>query len=148
MVVLIGFLLPWFSIDVGKELSRVMSDGSRISGVKWPDPITGVMAEVKTGTLSVSGAEVQKGLGWLVLLCGGIAAGLAAAPQLIDDAQLRRVLGIGALVLGGGILFYLLSGSIRHVSYGFVLVVVGYFCIGVGMAETLRRAGRLQQSLV
>ena len=142
-LVLVGFLLPWFSVNLGKEMSRMGGVLTAEIGNLMPElPATKMqmpIPKIKTGTVRVSGADVGKGLGWIVLVGGLLSAGLAALPQLVADAALRRNLAIGALFVGGATLFYVFGSSMRHVSYGIVAVVAGYFCIGVGLAESWRR---------
>ena len=140
-LVLIGFLLPWFSINLGKEMSRMGGALSAEMGNFMPEmPSTKLsIPRIETGAMRVSGADVGKGLGWIVLVGGLLSAALAALPHLVADATLRRNLAIGGLLVGGATLFYLFGSSMRHVSFGIVVVVAGYFCIGVGLAESLRR---------
>jgi hypothetical protein len=142
-LVLVGFLLPWFSINLGKEMSRMggvlNAEIGNIMPEMPPANMQMPIPKIKTGTVRVSGADVGKGLGWIVLVGGLLSAGLAVLPQLVADAALRRNLAIGAVIVGGATLFYVFGSSMRHVSYGIVAVVAGYFCIGIGLAESLRR---------
>jgi hypothetical protein len=124
LLLLIGFFLPWYSINLKAEVDRTV-----------PGFPTHFLSDAPT--LSISGGHIQHGLGWLVLILGVA----AALPYLVGNPHeqtLRRAI-LACLVAGALVLFYVLARDLRHVSIGIVLAVVGY---GLQLAGALQ-SGRL-----
>ncbi len=134
-LVLLGFFLPWFSFNLGKEASHMMGEvqsqlgsafGSSMGmheGVQFPDMANTM--NFKTNDLSIRGADIGHGLGWFILLLAAAAALLPYVATVLDAATARTVrflcLGLGAVIV-----LYLLTENIRQVSIGLILVVAGY----------------------
>jgi len=121
--VVVGFFLPWFSFSLGGELSRMMQQAppatgalSRFDDAAFPKMIT---------VLDVTGADVGKGLGWMVLILALIGT-LAPHLGLSWDRLTRRTMQMLALGMGSVILLYLMTQNFRMVRIGLVLVVAGY----------------------
>ena len=144
-LVLIGFFLPWFTIDLGKELQRV---AGQVEGQmnQFAPGMNGLMGQMQNGTgpfnfqmgsINVTGGDVQHGLGWLVLL---LSLGTAVLPLVAGhiDPQTRRTISMLALGAGALIVVYLLTSNLRFLNVGIVLVAAGYFAQWVCL---LRRGG-------
>jgi hypothetical protein len=127
-LLLIGFYLPWFSINIGNEMQLLLGN--------WPGGMNPAMQGINVDfpaelqplmkrTMNVAGGDVQHGLGWLVLLIGIAAATL---PYVADklSARDRRQATLFGLGFGGIILIYLLTQNIRFVSVGILLALAGY----------------------
>ena len=126
----VGFFLPWFNVNPQAEAAGAFQNlafGQALSNV--------INDNLNLQSVHISGSEVQHGLGWLVLLLG---LGVAALPYLplniTEHARQRTIL---AGLLGGTIiLVYLLTQNLRFVSFGLLLVLLGY---GLQLAATLHR---------
>jgi hypothetical protein len=125
VLLLIGFFLPWFSINAKSELDRLIP---ALPNQFLPD----------TPTIRISGGDVQHGLGWLVLILGVAAAALPYLAGNMEE-QIRRRAVVAGLGLGAIILLYLVTQNLRFVSIGILLAVVGY---GLQLACALQ-SGRL-----
>jgi hypothetical protein len=134
VLLLIGFFLPWFSINAQAEASR-LAEGLPIPPTWTQHFISNGMT---LGTIRIAGGDIQHGLGWLVLILGVAAAALPyLAGNLQEQTRQRAVLaGLG---VGAVILLYLMSENLRFVSIGIFLAVIGY---GLQLAGALRE-GRL-----
>lgn len=137
-IVALGFFLPWFTINPGKEASRLMGqmkfsmpipnsgdfsmDGSAPgNGLQMS---TGGM-ELNTGSISYSGGDIRRGLGWAALALALAAALLPyVAPSI--DPHAARTIRLLCLGLGAFIVLYILSQSIRFVGIGLIIALAGY----------------------
>lgn len=133
-LVLLGFFLPWFTLNLGSMMkdgmgqvqSQMQSLGSQFGmpeGVSFPD--LGSAINIKTSDMSIRGADIAHGLGWFTLLLAAAAALLPYVDTALDAATARTVrllcLGLGAVIV-----LYVLTDGIRHTSIGLILVVAGY----------------------
>jgi hypothetical protein len=148
-VILVGFFLPWFSINLqaaaemaagmaqntqqsmANALPGVTINGSVNSNPEVTNPFPNVPVPANNAVQwSVRGGDVQHGLGWLIL-----AAGLATAcmpffwtPASGQAQQLRNV-SLILLAAGSVLAIYVLSGSFNaatSIEPGFVIVLLGY----------------------
>ena len=125
-LVLVGFLLPWISVNPGRELSSVMDSISSplLSGMQD--------VEIQTSTVHANGGDIENGLGWIILFAGlGTAVIWLFAPSI--EQSTKRTLSLLALGVGSLILLYLLASVFRHLSIGFPVVVAGYVLLGLGV---------------
>jgi hypothetical protein len=120
-LVLLGFFLPWFVINPGEELSRLVSEISFGPGLLEAPSLP----KVTTGTVHVAGGDIRRGLGWAAL---GFAMVAALLPYLTRemDAATQHIVRLLSLAIGGIIVLYLLTQNIRIVGIGLVLAVAGY----------------------
>jgi hypothetical protein len=144
-LVAVGFFLPWFVINPGKEASDLLRQmqssvfGSLSEQVSSTPLPPGYPPLVTTGDISISGGDIQRGLGWAALaltlsaaLIPYIATSLAAAA-----AQTVSLLCLG---IGGIIVLYLLTQNIRFVGIGLVIAMSGYALEVVGMLRERKAA--------
>jgi hypothetical protein len=126
----IGFFLPWFSVNPQAEATRLAQ--SLPMGREFA---TLVNNNLNLQSVHISGSEVQHGLGWLVLLLGLSVAALPYLPLNLSEGMRQRATLVG-LLAGAVILVYLLTENLRFVSFGLLLVLLGY---GLQLAATLHR---------
>jgi hypothetical protein len=142
-LVTFGFFLPWFVINPGKEAGRMMNQmkislesSLPVGELSLPD------ARFNTPSVSISGGDIQKGLGWMALLLAGAAAFIPYISTKIDEATLRMIrmlcIGIGSLIV-----LYLLTNNIRYVGIGLIIAVSGYIVeiVGVVRESRIMRSG-------
>jgi len=100
-------------------------------GLSLPD------AKFNTPSVSISGGDIQKGLGWMALLLAAAAALIPYITARLDEATLRMVrmlcLGLGSLIV-----LYLLTNNIRYVGIGLVIAVSGYIVEIIGVVRESR----------
>ena len=135
-LVLIGFFLPWFSINPGQELNRMTGQMQGMimdmSGDLRLPEMTNFTSQ--TPTLRISGGDIAHGLGWLVLLLG---LGTAALPHVAGtmDGNTQRTISFIALGIGGIMLFWLISQNLRFLSAGVIVALAGYVIEFVGLLK-------------
>ncbi len=140
-LVLLGFFLPWFSVNPGKELNRMGGQvQEQIQGFAenlphdmqgMPD-LSGFGGQMKTPTVHISGGDIGKGLGWLVLLLG---LGTGALPYVATtmDSAAQRMISFIALGVGGIVLLWLVSQNLRFLNVGVILALAGYVTEFLGL---------------
>jgi SHOCT-like domain len=128
-LVIVGFFLPWFVFNVGREATRLMSQMHGSVGlfggtVEMPQAmIPG--GDIKTPSVTVSGGDIRRGLGWITLVLASIAAFLPYLGSSLDAAT-QRMIRLLALGSGSIIVLYLLTQNIRFVGIGLIAVTIGY----------------------
>jgi hypothetical protein len=146
-IVFVGFLLPWFAINLGQEMGRLThpTQMNRMTRpTQWtfytPQPVQGAIPgqafNIQTATSYISGGDVARGLGWLILFAAVAVACLPLIDRLSDHA--RRTTSFILLALGAALLLYLLSSSWRHVHVGIVIVIGGYILQTVALLRSKR----------
>lgn len=133
-LVLLGFFLPWFSIDTGKEVNRVFQQMQQAMPQGAPQ-----MPQMITGVVQVRGGDIAHGLGWVILVAAVAASVLPYfAPEM--DGKKRQMLVLGALAAGTFTLVYLLTDSIRYASIGMLFCLAGYAVCLAGAIKEWRAA--------
>jgi hypothetical protein len=132
-LVALGFFLPWIVINPGKEAGRMISQFGMqsslptrfLNGSPLPRDFSIPNVELTTGTVHLSGGDIQRGLGWAALALALAAAFLPYIGTTLDDATARtiRLLCLG---IGGIIVLYLLTQNIRFAGIGLIIAVSGY----------------------
>lgn len=145
--VALGFFLPWFTINPGQEATRLMGQmklNLHLSGMESFPMDAGIPGSglpmstggppFKTGSVSYSGGDIARGLGWATLALALAAALLPYVATNIDDRTARTIrllcLGVGAFIV-----LYLLSQATRFIGIGLVIAIAGY---GLEIAGALR----------
>ena len=124
ILVLVGFFLPWYSVDIASEIQRM---GRTISPPMGE--VNGIRVHIEqgmpkfNGTVRTNGSDVHYGMGWMVLALAGIAV---IAPFAPIHPRTARMIGLLSLSLGAVILLLLVFQGLRYVSVGLVLTMAGY----------------------
>jgi hypothetical protein len=152
-IILVGFFLPWFTLNVQKAMETAINSvqqtmphfdtsnfpGSvNMSGNNLPLQTPSVPVNVAT-QWDVHGGDVQNGLGWITLL---LALGSASLPffwtQRPGNSHQQRNASIIAIGAGSVALMYLLTNSLNPVTTiqpGFFIVLCGYVVMWVGVVR-------------
>lgn len=132
-LVLLGFFLPWYSINPAREvakLSQSMNEQMRqmVGNVPTISPIPNtdlVSLTPTSGDIRYAGGDMEHGLGWIALLLG---LGTAAIPYVVTgvsrDARWKLSLVTGSA--GAIIVLYLLTARPSVVSFGIPTVLIGF----------------------
>lgn len=129
-VVLVGFFLPWFDINMGQQLSE-MFGGPEFGGRNVQMPSFG------RSTVRMSGGDVAHGLGWIILILSASAALLPyLAPTL--PTSTRRSAALLAVAASAVIGIYLLTSGFRWSEYGLWVVLGGCLVQGIGATRSLK----------
>jgi len=124
-LLLIGFFLPWFSINTGEEMNRAFSQFQQNITQQMP------LNPTVDFTVRVSGGDLAHGLGWWILALGIVAAVLPFFATTLEASMQKKII-LAALGIGAILLIYTLSDAIRYVSFGILLVLAGYVLELVG----------------
>jgi hypothetical protein len=136
-IVMVGFLLPWFTVNAGQAVSTMQQAFSQMTAVQQA---SGLSPSISPATvafqITVRGGDVRNGLGWITLAAGLGSAGLPFfwAPHQ-SNRQHQRNTVFAALAIGSVTLLYLLSSSFNSVTsieLGFVFVMAGYLLLWFG----------------
>ena len=145
-LVLLGFFLPWFAIHPGKELERMtgqmqgmMPGMPGMQGMSGMPDYLGV--RMKMPTVHITGGDVEKGLGWLVLALGLGTAALPYAARAMD-ASTQRLVSFLALGIGGIVLLWLVTQNLRFLHVGAVITLAGYAVGFLGLLKARPTAGQ------
>ncbi|MEA3189007.1 MAG: hypothetical protein QOD99_2837 [Chthoniobacter sp.] len=143
-LVLVGFFLPWFSINPGRELGRMTGQmqgmmnqfSSQMPGAPsnpaFPPGMSGSF-QISTPSVNIAGGDVEHGLGWFILILSlGVAALPFARTQLDEKSQ--RTATFIALAVGS------VLHNLRFLNVGLVLTIAGYAVQWIGVARPLALA--------
>jgi hypothetical protein len=130
-LLLVGFFLPWFTINTGEELSRVFSQIQQNMNQQMQVNENMTVNFPHINPTRVSGGDIGHGLGWWILLLG-IGAALLPFFATTLEAALQKKIILATLGIGAILLIYLLSDTFRYVSFGILLVLAGYVLELVG----------------
>ena len=145
-LVLIGFFLPWFRMNPAEELSRMTQQFSgmmnqvapQMPGIQgnwpWQTPNGGQNSESAGFTITVAGADLSHGLGWIVLIAAITVASLPFVAAQLDEGS-RRTASLVALGAGSFILLYVLTQGVRFLSIGILLAAAGYIVEWIGLVK-------------
>lgn len=149
-LVFIGFLLPWFNINLGQvmketqdQLSKMMPNalpGSvRVTPNMMPQNIRMVLPEASggagaDGTIRIQGADVGHNFGWVVLAWAIAAAALPLFAVATPPAT-RRKYSMLMLLFGSITLLGVISQNTHFVAAGIWLVGAGYVLEWLGVAR-------------
>ena len=131
-LVVVGFFLPWFSINPAEEVKHGIRQATEQLGQVLPGG--NFTFDFKTPSIQRNGGEMPNGLGWMVLL---LSVGVAGLPFLAlkMDRPMQRNIAFGALGLGAFVLIYFLTQDPRHASIGIIFAMAGY---AIELAGTMR----------
>jgi len=127
VLLLIGFFLPWFSINPTRLFSEAAGQMRQMTAGMTPriDLPSTLTPDPNSMILQVHAGDMAHGLGWWILALG---IGAAALPFFITNlkADLQKKVILAALAVGAFLLVYLAHNSLRFVSAGLILAVAGY----------------------
>jgi hypothetical protein len=141
-LVLLGFLLPWFVINIGAEMARSMQAVRGAMPAMPAMPGFEIQPEISVPggaalQVTVRGGDLHYGLGWIIL---GAALVVATLPLLWPLGQRNQGSQRGAsLALAGAgsvVLLYVVAGGLRNANVGLVLAVMGYVLLWAGLLRT------------
>ncbi|MGV3532536.1 MAG: SHOCT-like domain-containing protein [Chthoniobacteraceae bacterium] len=149
-VLLIGFFLPWLVFNPGKELNQMMGNITTQMqnmvppGMTMPQGMPDFQTITNHGMSSpmnvevqIAGGSVGKGLGWMALGLGLLAALLPYFARAMDYPTQRLV---RFLALGGGaaIILYLITAAPRSIGIGLIVAAVGVGLEFIGVSREQR----------
>lgn len=132
LVVLVGFFLPWFNVDLAAEMNRIMPSsvqlGPQFGGATMSMPQFGGSSG---RAISIHAGDIAHGLGWWVLILALVAAGL---PFLMPamPRQTQRAVTFVSLIGMAIIELYLLTGSLGSAVWGIWIALVGTAILWAG----------------
>ena len=144
LLVVIGFALPWFNVNMNREMSRLigqMGDVQRTAPTLDWSAAKNVRLAVENKfnipSISFSGAHVESGLGWLTLI---LAIGAAGIPFLDFGLKAKGQWQTSMIMIGIGVivLLFVLTRSFRFARVGIFIVLFGYFLEMAGIAKQMR----------
>jgi hypothetical protein len=146
-LVLVGFFLPWFSINLGREMNRMSGQMMGQLGQSMNSQPLGLnmqsgnmpQTNFTTGSLRIAGGDIDKGLGWIILILGIAAAVLPYIAGTVEH-RTQRLIVLGLLGCGAVILLYLLTQNLRYLSIGIPVVIVGYVLEAISPIRELQKS--------
>lgn len=165
-IALVGFFLPWFTLNVTQAMRDAMAsiqqnppqfgDGAPPTLNFTPPPgVDGstIQSPVQNAMhIIIRGGDVQHGLGWIILAAGlfGSCLPFFWTPPAGKTRHMRNAV-LTALGVGSVLIFYVLSGSFNSatsIEPGFVLAIAGYVVLWVGsIREYVALPARLHPTL-
>ena len=136
VLVVVGFCLPWFSINLGQE-SRDMMDGMQQQMQTFGGNVP-QMPSMPTfqNTLEVHGGDIEHGLGWIILAMSAAVALLPLVwPTRRENRDQQRAATLIGTIIGTVLVMYLVAKLYRFVDIGIIVVVAGYVVSWVGVAR-------------
>jgi hypothetical protein len=140
-LVLVGFFLPWFEVNVGAELNATMrafmsGSNARQFGVE-ASAMPG-MVGVGGPMLTIRGGDIGHGLGWVIL---ALCVSVPLVPYLVPTlpSSTRRSITLLAVAASAIIGLYLLTSGLTHAVYGIWVVLAGSLVQGIASIRMLRR---------
>lgn len=127
-VLLVGFFLPWLSINPNAMVNAMMAVQQNTGGMMPANAMPHVLDD---GTVQIHAGDLSHGLGWWILALGIAAAVLPFFATTVDSAMQKKII-LAALGIGAILLIYILSDGFRYASFGIVLVLAGYVLELVG----------------
>jgi hypothetical protein len=134
-LVALGFFLPWLVVNPGEEMGHMMNQLESSVNSAMPETFRNSMnmsggftmpkMEMNLGSVTYSGGDVGRGLGWAAL---GLAIAAAVLPYVGTSLDARTIRTVRFLCLGLGalIVLYILTQNLRYVGVGLVIVFSGY----------------------
>jgi hypothetical protein len=137
-LVLIGFFLPWISVNPAEEANRLQSQLQQSMNQQMPVNLPVTMNPPtfsQSGwTIRLCGGDIAHGLGWWILLLG-IAAAVLPFFATNLSGELQKKVTLGCLGAGAIILIYLFTNNLRYVSVGILFGLAGYILELIGTLQ-------------
>jgi hypothetical protein len=137
-LVLIGFFLPWISVNTAEEANRLQSQLQQSMNQQMPVnlqvPMNPPTFSQPGWTVRLCGGDITHGLGWWILLLGVAAAVLPFFATNLSG-ELQKKVTLGCLGVGAIILIYLFTNNLRYVSVGILFGLAGYVLELIGTLQ-------------
>jgi hypothetical protein len=130
LLLLVGFFLPWFSFSPQGMMQQAQNQMNNMMG---NTPMGKQMAQLNI--INFSGADIQHGLGILVLLMALAALALQAMDLGLSAINQRKATII-TLAVGTITIFFVFAKGVSGVSYGLIVVLIGYLLEWAGVFKT------------
>ena len=131
-VLLVGFFLPWFSINPSVMANEMNAEFRQSMNQMMPGDIVAQMKlSLPDTTVQIHAGDLAHGLGWWILALGIAAAALPFFATTLEAALQKKII-LAALGIGAILLIYVLSDAFRYASFGILLVLAGYVLELVG----------------
>jgi len=132
-LVLLGFMLPWYEVNVGSQLRDAMQAMPEAAG----GIINGMQANIPVNVhVTLRGGDLQHGMGWIILACAVAAAGLGLVwPVRAENRMTQRGLTLALAAVGSALLVYILSGGLNGASVGIFAAAAGYVVLWAGIVR-------------
>ncbi len=125
-LLLLGFFLPWFSINPNAEANAMAAHFQQSMNQMMPgNPVSQMNLSLPNANVQIHAGDLAHGLGWWILALGMIAAVLPFFATTLESSMQQKII-LAALGVGAILLVYVLSDAIRYVSFGILLVLAGY----------------------
>ncbi len=132
VLLLIGFFLPWFNVNPGAMLNDAASQLQQNMNQMMPGNVMPQMnIPLQTGTVQVHAGDIPHGIGWWILALGIAAAVLPFFATTLETAMQKKII-LASLGIGVILLIYLLSDTLKYVSFGILLALAGYVLEVIG----------------
>jgi hypothetical protein len=137
VLVVVGFCLPWFDLNLGEQ-SREMVEGMQRSmqGFGGNMPQMPSIAVPEQRVLELSGGDIEHGLGWIILVMSATVSLLPLVqtrrPENRDQQRAATLIG---MIVGTVLVMYLVAKLYRFMDIGIVVVMAGYVVSWVGVAR-------------
>jgi hypothetical protein len=138
VLLLVGFFLPWISVNPAEEANRLQSQFQQSMNqqmpVNLPVPMNLPTFSQPGWTVRLCGGDIAHGLGWWILLLGVAAAVLPFFATNLSG-ELQKKVTLGCLGVGAIILLYLFTNNLRYVSIGILFGLAGYVLELIGTLQ-------------
>jgi hypothetical protein len=140
VLVVVGFCLPWFNLNLGEEAQAVMQQFPAMNGNA---PVIAPGSVSVHNILEVRGGDIGHGLGWIILAMSvGVALLPLVWPARRENRDQQRAATLVGMIVGTVLVMYLGANDFRIIDIGLVVVMAGYVVGWVGAArEYLMPAG-------
>ena len=120
----LGFFLPWFVVNPGREVGQLMNQwqAGAMNGTGFA---RGSIPGFQTGDIPVRGGDIQRGLGWAALALALAGAFLPYFATTLDTAT-ERTARLLCLAAGVVIVAYVATNNIRFIGIGLIIAICGY----------------------
>lgn len=148
LVIFFGFLLPWFSIDVGQAMQEAMGQSmGTVTSMMRSMPGAQVEAIPDTSNLRINlpkarlnGGDISYGLGWIILATAVAAAVLPLLwPPDDRNRATQRTVTIALAATGSALFLYVVVDGIRYGTVGLFIVAAGFALLWLGTVQTYLR---------
>ena len=134
-VLLLGFFLPWFAIKPNAVANEMTAQFQQNMNQMMPgNAMPHMNLSLPDTTMQVHAGDVAHGLGWWILALGLTAAVLPFFATTLESSMQKKII-LAALGVGAILLIYLLSDTLRYVSFGILLALAGYVLEVVGTVK-------------